>query len=480
VVAVTALALQLPRALTTQAQSAGVDWPKYLHDNGSSGFTTETLINATNALALAARSGWSVHDAAGAVISTQPVVVNGLIYWGSWDGLEHATPTSGGSDTWSVNLGKSSTPACGTIGVASTADIANVGTAPYLFVGGGGSSIAGGGQAQLYALNPATGAVYWHTPLGAAPDNQIWSSPAVYTANGQTSVYVGLASFCDDPLVQGELFQVDAATGTVQHVFSTVPAGCLGATIWGSPTIDPTDGSVYVATGNPGPCSSGETYAVDLLKFRASDLTLLDHWQVPAAEQVGGTVQGDSDFGNTPTLFTGTVKPGLPPRNLVGVGNKNGTYYVFDRSNVGRGPLARLKVAKGNADPFFGGTISPSAWDGSQLYVAGGATSIQGVNIPGSLSAYNPNSLVQPVWTLPLTDGPVLGAVTASPGLAAVGEGSYTVLVNSATGAILVKRPASFLTGRSPTFFAAPSIAQGVIYEGDTNGNLYAYSVGGQ
>jgi polyvinyl alcohol dehydrogenase (cytochrome) len=475
------LTLQLPRAIRTQAQPGGLDWPKYLYDNSGSGFTPETLITPANAAAVAARSGWPVHAANPRVISTQPLVVNGLVYWGSWDGFEHATPASGGGDTWSVNIGTSSTPACGSIGVASTADIASVGATPYLFVGGGGTSSAGGGQAQLYALNPATGAVYWHTPLGAAPDNQVWDSPAVYTANGRTSVYIGLASFCDEPLVQGKLFELDAATGVIQHVFSTVPDGCLGAGIWGSPTIDTSDGSIYVVTGNPGSCSTGEIYAVDLLKLRASDLTLLDFWQVPAAEQVGGTVQGDSDFGNTPTLFTGTVKPGLSQRNLVGVGNKNGIYYVFDRASLTRGPMARLKIARGCGDPFCGGTISPSAWDGSQLYVAGGATSVQGVNFKGSLRAFSPNNLVQPLWTLPFTDGPVLGAVTASPGLAVVGEGPYTVVVHSTTGAILVKRPVSSILSSQPaTFFAAPSIAQGVLYEGDIYGNLYAYSVGGQ
>jgi polyvinyl alcohol dehydrogenase (cytochrome) len=478
--------LQLPRATTTRALSSGNDWPKYLFDNTGSGFTSETLIAPTNAAALAPRSGWPVNTGSQQVISTQPVVVNGLVYWGSWDGLEHATPASGGKDIWSVNLGTSSTPACGHIGVASTPDIANVGTVPHLFVGGGGSSTSGGGQAQLYALNPATGAVYWRTPLGVAPDHQVWSSPAVYAASdGRTYVYIGVASFCDVPLVPGQVFQVDAATGVIQHVFNTVPSGCTGAGIWGSPTIDPADGSIYVATGNPGPttsvCTTGEPYAVDLLKLRASDLTLLDSWQVPAAEQVGGTVQADSDFGDTPTLFTGTVRPGLSQLNLVGVGNKNGTYYVFNRTSLQGGPLARLKIAKGSADPFSGGTISPSAWDGSLLYIAGGLTSVQGVNFSGSLRAFNPNNLAQPVWTVPFSDGPVLGAVTASPGLAVVGEGPYTVVVQSSNGVILFKHPVnSILTSRPATFVAAPIIAQGALYEGDIYGNLYAYSVAGQ
>ena len=53
----------------------------------------------------------------------------------------------------------------------------------------------------------------------------------------------------------------------------------------------------------------------------------------------------DVDFGATPTLFRGTVTPTGATRNLVGAVNKNGTYYVFDRSNLHAGPVARLKSA---------------------------------------------------------------------------------------------------------------------------------------
>src|SRR5207248_2849270 len=79
---------------------------------------------------------------------------------------------------------------------------------------------------------------------------------------------------------------------------------------------------------------------------------------------------GDSDFGSTPTLFWGTVTPGGASRALVGVANKNGLYYVFDRVNVAGGPVARLRIAQGGNPPTSGnGSISPSAFDGVRLYV---------------------------------------------------------------------------------------------------------------
>jgi len=178
------------------------DWPKYLHDLGSSGFTSENLITTANASALTSATGWPVQG--GGTITTQPVVANNLVYWGTWDGYEHATPLPGSvASGWATNLGRTS--ACGSAaGVASTGAVASVTltgqTSPrsVLFVGGGGNNTAGGGYAQLYALDALTGSVLWHTPLGLSPNNFMWSSPAVYTYTNSsgatvTSVYVGVA-----------------------------------------------------------------------------------------------------------------------------------------------------------------------------------------------------------------------------------------------------------------------------------------------
>src|SRR4029077_1007930 len=142
-----------------------------------------------------------------------------------------------------------------------------------------------------------------------------------------TSVYVGVASYGDCPLVQGQVVQLDAASGNIQNIFDVVPSGCTGGSVWGSPTIDQSDGSLYVATGNPGSCSSPHPYTEALVKLRASDLSVLGQWQSLKAEKATAGY-----FGAAPTLSSATVTPGGTVRSLVGVPNKNGTYYVFDRS----------------------------------------------------------------------------------------------------------------------------------------------------
>jgi hypothetical protein len=291
-----------------------------------------------------------------------------------------------------------------------------------------------------------------------------------------TSVYVGVSSLGDCPLVQAQVVQLNASSGHIQQVFNVVPTGCTGGSVWGSPTIDPSDGSLYVATGNDGDCSSAEPYTEALVKLRASNMSVEGSWQVPLGERTT-----DSDFGSTPTLFGGTVTSKGTRRSLVGVANKNGTYYVFDRAHVGAGPVARLQAAlagdPGGCPECGDGSISPSAWDGRTLYVAGGNAQIQGASYPGNVSAWNPNNLSAPIWRRGLTGGPVLGSVVAAPGIVAAGAGSYTDVLRSRDGNVLLHAPVSGIGGSNAAiFYGPPSIACGVLFEGDTAGNLYAYA----
>jgi len=524
------------------ASAADAAWPKYLHDDGGSGFAPGGGITAVTAPHLKPVSGWPVE--LGATISTQPVLANGLVYVGAWNGNEYALQPSG-AIAWSRFLGITTKgKACQyPIGVASTPVVADVTVGgldrSVLFVGGGGNADAAlktfaGGTASLFALNALTGGVLWRTPLGASPDHFIWSSPAFYHG----SVYVGVSAFADCPLIQGQLVQLDAASGRIQHIFNLVAGSCVGGSLWGSPTIDETDGAVYMASGNGTPCSvfgsavgsalrpkraaatggllllgllvagfawprpsiralfwagiglavlgvagtsllvvgphvvESQPYTEAVIKLSANDLHVMGHWQVPKAEAVV-----DSDFGSTPTLFTGTVTGGGAPRRLVGVANKNGIYYVFDRAGLDRGPVARLRIADGGNPPTSGnGSISPSAFDGSRLYIGGGHIAVNGQIAAGTLSAYDPNDLRAPVWRTGLSSGPVLGAVSAVPELAVVGAGSSIVMVDSSAGDILWQAPAVDGPAAPPAiFYAAASVANGRLYLGDTAGHLYAF-----
>jgi polyvinyl alcohol dehydrogenase (cytochrome) len=437
---------------TSYAKSG--DWPTYMGDTSRSGFNAaETMINPTSAHNL--KLHWKLK--AGGKVTTQPVVANGLVYWGSWDGYEHATNPTTGKDAWAVNLGQSS-PMCspkthnGVLSSAAFASLAIGGVkTPVIFVGGG--------DANLYALNANTGAMIWHTSLGAVSDHFLYGSLAFYKG----SIYIGVSSHGDCPLEQGQLVQLRATTGKIQHTFNVVPAGCIGGSVWVAPTIDAATGIIYFGTGNGGTCSTSETMAVALVAVRASDLSFVSSWQVPSSQQ-----GNDSDFGSTATLFTATIK-GIV-HQMVGLLNKNGIYYAFDRNALSNGPLWQVQLAAPAMD--MENNVSSSAWDGSQLYISAASTTIHGSSCAGSIRALKPASGAFN-WEDCLS-ADVLGPVTAVPGVAEVGSGTSFILVDTQTGAQLFNFQD---TGAGSQFMGPGSIANGVLYHGNTDGYLYAFGL---
>jgi polyvinyl alcohol dehydrogenase (cytochrome) len=204
-----------------------------------------------------------------------------------------------------------------------------------------------------------------------------------------------------------------------------------------------------------------------LLELRASDLTLIDSWQVPPSEWVV-----DSDFGSSPTLFTAQLGGALRP--LVGVAHKNGTYYAFLRDAIGSGPVWRAAIAQGGSCPDCGdGSISTAAWDGTHLYVAGGRTTINGASCYGSVRALNPTTGAA-LWQQCVTAGPVIAAITAVPGVVVAAAGPVLLLLDSTSGQRV-------FTYRDPqnggVFYGPASVSRGALYLGSTNGTLYAFGL---
>jgi outer membrane protein assembly factor BamB len=309
----------------------------------------------------------------------------------------------------------------------------------------------GGGNASFYALNALTGKVIWSTSLGSPPAYFLWSSPEVY--NG--SVYEGVASLGDCPLIRGQLVQMNASTGAIQHIFNTVPSGCVGVSIWSSPAIDTAAGTVYVSTGNGGNCSSNENYAISLIELNASNLSVIASWQVPASQQIS-----DGDFGASPTLFT--TSSGTP---MVGLENKNGQYYAFKRGAISSGPVWTATMATSR------GSISSSAWDGHTLYVAGSGITISGTSCVGNIRALNPDSGAL-IWQHCLKSGPVIAGVSTVPGLVIAEQGTYTMIFSASTGATLFR----YQDTAGKKFNGPASISNGVMYVGNDDGNLYAFA----
>src|SRR5215469_1059544 len=134
--------------LVRPSSSTSGAWTTYLADADHDGFNShETLINPTSAPHL--RLKWA-HPATNGV-SDQPIESDGIVYWGSWDGIMHATNVSNNARIWTTFIGRTTDSSCDPpgVGVASSPTLGTVNTQLTVFVGGG--------DASVYALNAETG-----------------------------------------------------------------------------------------------------------------------------------------------------------------------------------------------------------------------------------------------------------------------------------------------------------------------------------
>lgn len=431
------------------------DWSTYLGGPGHSGYnSTETIINPSTVQNLIQH--WS--RTITAKISTQPIVANGMVYWGSWDGVEHASSLSDGTDVWTANLGQ--TTDCknallgGILGVLSTATVAtetiNGTSQPVVYVGGGDNN--------LYALDANLGTVLWKLPLGSPPTSFLYGSPTVY--NG--SVYIGVSGLADCTRAQGQLVQVDASLGTLLHTFDVVPPGCLGGSVWTSPTIDQTAGTLYFVTSENGGCKQKEKFSLSLIELNVANLSFVSSWAIPKAERIA-----DGDSGSSPTLFHTTIGGVL--HQMVGFVNKSGIYYAFDRTTISSGPLWQVNIATAP-----GPSTASSAWDGTNLYISAGNTLINGTSCPGSLNALNPASGAL-LWQACLNFD-ARGGLMVVPGLVELGVGNTMMIFGTAHGSLLFSFQDT--TSRSKSDFLGPgTIANGVLYQGNMDGKFYAFGL---
>jgi polyvinyl alcohol dehydrogenase (cytochrome) len=444
------LAFLLPR-LNVQADNTG--WPStYLGDNGRSNFnSSESIINQSTASSLHLQ--WTQKKGTEAPITSQPLVANGMLYWSLWSGHVHAGLLNNGHFVWTQFVGLTNKSNCEPPkgGAADTPTVATVS------INGQNTSVLfiGGGNSQFYALDAMTGKIIWHRALGNAYD-ALWGSPAIY--NGD--VYIGVSPIGACGAIQGQFFQLDAASGKLLNTFNVVPAGCIGGAVWGSPAIDEQTGMIYFGTGGPSTCSQSEPYANSVVELQASNLSYVASWQILSNKV-------NADFQSTPTLFSATIN-GVSTQ-MIGILSDNGVYYALDRSNLAAGPLWQDQLAQPEKISYKFDNAA-GTWDGTTLYVAANKTTLNGTSCPGSLSAINPaDGSFQ--WQDCLPDTPALWAMGV-PGLVVVGSGATFSVVNATDGTVLF----SFTNTRPGAVFqGSASISGGVLYIGDNHGDLYAF-----
>jgi polyvinyl alcohol dehydrogenase (cytochrome) len=415
----------------------------------------DTTVTPGNASALVSKWTWK-GDAAtqsgqpGPAQYASPTVADGSIYLGSDNGYFYQLDASTGAVQHKVFIGYQPKLTCPSArGFVSTATVA---VDPS---DGKDTVYVGAPNGYLYAFDAATLAQKWRSaidiPSRTVNDYFQWSSPTV--ANGK--IYIGSASQCDIPLTRGAVVAYNQGTGAQIARHFTVPPGVLGGGVWSSVAVGP-DGSVYATTGTQ-PKKTGNRYeSVSILRLDGTTLATLGKFTVPNS-QLGR----DGDFGASPTVFG----------SMVGACNKNGIFYALDRLTM----QLKWEVRIGATSSYGGVQCSAAAiWDGSDLYIAGDPTRINGVTYAGSMRKLDPNTGAF-LWQTGLPNS-VIGSPTRNGG-GVIGVGTYDkqatpnaqYLIDKSNGAIL----RTLTTGG--TNFGQVVFANATVYGTNVNKGLTAW-----
>jgi len=245
------------------------DWPAFRHNllRTAQQSSNSALADPSRVPSLAVRWTYPTTGAIGP-FRASPIVFRGRVFIGNSNGRFYALDAHTGSLLWQYPpaampaLTSQFTCNPSSQGIASSAVIGRVsGTDAVIFGAPDQSFGTGLGEGRLFALNAATGAELWKSPVIARltgltfgsttqfHEQMGYSSPLVFNDR----VYVGVANHCDNPIQKGRVVAVHLATGVIDAAFSYCSTGTCGDStrgggVWSS--VAGWDDSVYVTTGN--------------------------------------------------------------------------------------------------------------------------------------------------------------------------------------------------------------------------------------
>jgi alcohol dehydrogenase (cytochrome c) len=306
--------------------SSQTDWPGYNGQTTGSRYSQASQINKGNVARLVPKWMFSLPNTP--PLQVTPVVVDGVMYVTSANQC-YALDAGSGRQIWQYSRPRTK----GLIGNAA---------------GGANRGVAVAGDrvfmvtdhAHVIALNRATGALLWETEMADWRQN--------YNATGAPLVVGSMVisgSSGGDEGVRGFLAAFDQATGKELWRFWTVPApgepgsetwqgGGIahpGATTWLTGTYDAELDTIYWPTGNPTPDLYGDDrqgdnlYSDSIVALDAKTGKLKWHFQFTPHDV------WDYDAQETPALIDANWQG--KPRKLLVQANRNGFFYVLDRTD---------------------------------------------------------------------------------------------------------------------------------------------------
>jgi alcohol dehydrogenase (cytochrome c) len=306
--------------------TSDVDWPTYHGQLGGNRFTTLDQIHKGNVARLAPR--WTYSLGATSRLQVTPVVVDGVMYVTSGNEC-HALDAGTGRLIWKYQRPRSKAIAGDAAGGINRG-VAVAGDRLFMVTT----------HAHLLALDRFTGALLWDTEMADWRQNYGATSAPLAVGGLVVSGTSG-----GDEGVRGFLAAFDQATGKEVWRFWTVPKpgepgsetwvgkdiehGC--ATAWFTGTYDPALDTLYWPTGNPCPDYDGSQrvgdnlYSDSMLALDPRTGRLKWHFQYTPHDV------WDWDAQQPPVLADLTWQ-GQPRRVLLHA-NRNGFFYVLDRTN---------------------------------------------------------------------------------------------------------------------------------------------------
>lgn len=348
--------------------------------------------------------------AAGGRVTGSSAVVDGILYFGSYDNQVYAVDAVTGSPVWEEPF----------------ETLSEIASSPTVH---GGKVYIGSRDGHLYAIDQATGEERWRQSLGA--ESQVNSSPAVVDG----VVYVGSTD--------GNLYAVDAGTGELSW---RRPFKTLGGMVYSSPTV--VDGLVYVGSGNFG--ANGYLQAVDAA-------TGTEQWTF----EVAGMVV------SSPAVVDRVVYIGS-----YGFANNDGRLYAVDAATGEprwpqpfvthrTGPHGRALVYSSPA--VADGRVYVGSFDG-HVYAVDVATGRQTWVFPRP-----PAPSLQEVWSSPAVTNGIVYIGTGKPSDPTdPDELGFLYALDAGSGRVRWQ-----LQFDAP-ITSSPTVVDGVLFMGDHDGNVYA------
>src|SRR6184192_516542 len=298
------------------------NWLTYSGDYAGRRFSPLDQINTTNARSLVAK--WVYQTAATGKFETTPLVVDGILYATGQDDRAFALDARTGRPIWLYQrqLPSDIRPCCGRVnrGLAILGDKVFMATL----------------DAHVVALDAKTGNLIWDTSAVDYKDGYSFTLAPLAVKN---SIVVGISG--GEYGIRGFIDAYDADSGKRKWRFYTVPGPgepgheswegdswkIGGAPAWITGVYDPATNTTFWTTGNPSPSNRGEGRAGDNLYSNSLLALEPETGKLKWYFQFSKHDEHDYDATQVPVM----VDQG--DRHLILQANRNGFFYLIDRSN---------------------------------------------------------------------------------------------------------------------------------------------------